>query len=278
MPAKGLEQFQHALVVAAFLAGERPDDGVWEVKVADLDGVGVAHRAEPDERGRPRADPRNGTQPCLEHVRSEFGRLLEAEREPGRPPDGVAPLAFNPAPVQFVPGEPGETFGARAGPELHRPGRDLAEPSRQKSERSVGERGLDLLTEYGGKHGLHHPVGAPDPRHRPPGEALGQEVAPQPVGVVAGAEEPRRLLEEPLGTGPVRHGLDTTPVRPPKVEGTDARRRDRRPPELPTGRVAHDRPVDRTSRRRKLRLETEFDHGPTGSGGVRHGPDGSEWV
>ena len=138
VPAVGLEQLEHRVVVDLLPDQREPDEGR-EVVVADRHRVGVAEGALGDLGSRPDTDAGQRPQPGGRLGRRQVGERLEAAGGAGCGHDGPGAGQVDAGPVPLPGRHGGPGARPRAGPTARRAGgRPGREPARRTAGRACG--------------------------------------------------------------------------------------------------------------------------------------------
>ena len=194
-----LEQLEHARVVGARLARERPGDRVRDVEVADAHGVGVAEGAANDLRGGPGTDAGKRPQPGR-----RFGRGARRIQPRGPRRCAADDLGAPPLDAERVEGvirQAGQRGRSRREVQIAGSGGGLAVVAQQRRIRPERLGAGHLLLEDRWQQRVEHPAGL---RQAQPG-VLALETAEDRVnggeclGPILLADEERRSVEGVLG-------------------------------------------------------------------------------
>ena len=204
----------HLVIGAAYLASQRPRHCVLDVKISDLESIGISERHTASNGGSPLADAgRSGECTCRRR------RVVHAGvRDQGRcracdPPNGVCAPTFNADAVEIEVGDRCEQIRIWWQEQvMHRTGGTTTVGVDENTPLSRGITCSDALTENRWNQFVIRRVAATQPKSRP--RTLGVlncvVVWGQLCGVVVGAQHVRHSPHQPLSTRSEAVDIDCT--------------------------------------------------------------------
>jgi murein DD-endopeptidase MepM/ murein hydrolase activator NlpD len=213
------QQFEHARVVRASLARERPRDQVGQVRIPEGDDVGVAERGSDGLCRAPRPDPRDPPQVLLGFDRHHGHEPLDLGTAAAEAGDELRAAPLQPDPVKLEVRDSGQSFcrGRQHQPDPGRARCRLAEPAQQAGPRAVRLGRRDLLTGDGRDQVRQQLAGPRQADARESAREVAQEgmVRHESTGVVEQAGESGHGLKCRCGARTPRLGVDLgcVPVR-----------------------------------------------------------------